>query len=161
LPAVIGFRQKLHEPANPRHVLLAASVLDDDWIPKVKRLARSCVLFVAEGLLPYFTEAQHRAFFGLLSDNLPGRKMLFHISAPSALQAFAHLSVLSKLRTRAELEWGLEEGADVSSLNPKARFINEYSLFEGYEDRLPEAIWHRLTPDMIRKAGKIVRVQFE
>ncbi len=161
LPAVIAFRQKLHEPANPRHVLLAASVLDEDWIPKVQRLAGSRVLFVAEGLLPYFTEAQHRAFFALLSDNFPGQEILFQTSAPSALQAFAHLSVLSKLRTRAELEWGLEEGADVSSLNPKARFINEYSLLESYEDRLPEAIRHKLAPDELRKAGKIVRVRFE
>jgi O-methyltransferase involved in polyketide biosynthesis len=161
LPAVIAFRQKLREPLNPRHVLLAASVLDADWIPKVKRVAASRVLFVAEGLLPYFTEAQHRAFFALLSDNFPGQEMLFQTSAPSALRAFAHLTVLSKLRTRADLEWGLEEGADVSSLNPKARFIDEYSLLEGYEDRLPEALRRKLAPDTLKKAGKIVRVRFE
>ena len=107
LPAVIAFRQKLHEPANPRHVLLAASVLDDDWIPKVKRLAGSRDLFVAEGLLPYFTEAQHRAFFALLSDNFPGQEMLFQTSAPSALQAFAHLSVLSRFARAPTWSGGL------------------------------------------------------
>jgi O-methyltransferase involved in polyketide biosynthesis len=161
LPAVITFRQKLQEPSNPRHVLLAGSVLDDDWIPKVKLLARRCILFVAEGLFPYFTEAQHRAIFALFADHFPGHEMLFQTSALSALQAFAHLSDLSKLRTSADVRWGLEEGADVSSLNPKARFVDEYSLREGHEDSLPEAIRHRLAPDMIKKVARIVRVRFE
>jgi len=120
LPAVVAFRQKLQEPANSRRRLVAASVLEDGWIPQVKRLARSPVLFVAEGLFPYFTEAQHRAVFAALSGNFPGQEMLFHTIAPSALREFAHLSVLSKLRTRADMQWGLEEGADVSSLDPRA-----------------------------------------
>jgi hypothetical protein len=47
---------------------------------------------------------------------------------------------------------GLEEGADVSSLNPRVCFVAEYSLLEGYEDSLPEPIRRRLTPDLIRKA---------
>ena len=63
LPEVVAFRQKLQEPANPRRLLLAASVLEHGWVPHVKRLARSRVLFVAEGLFPYFTESQHRAVF--------------------------------------------------------------------------------------------------
>jgi O-methyltransferase involved in polyketide biosynthesis len=161
LPEVVAFRRKLQEPANPRRLLLAASVLEDGWIPHVKHLARSRVLFIAEGLFPYFTEAQHRAVFADLCNNFPGQEMLFHTSAPSALREFAHLSVLSKLRTRADMQWGLEEGADVSALNPRARFVDEYSLFEGYEKSLPEPIRGRLTPDLIRKAAKIVRVRFD
>jgi hypothetical protein len=87
--------------------------------------------------------------------------MLFQTSAPSVLKEFAPLSVLSKLRTRADMQWGLEEGADVSLLDPRVRFVAEYSLLEGYEDSLPESIRRRLTPDLIRKAAKIVRVRFE
>jgi hypothetical protein len=34
---------------------------------------------------------------------------------------------MSKLRTRADMQWGLEEGADVSSLYPRARFVDEYT----------------------------------
>jgi hypothetical protein len=56
---------------------------------------------------------------------------------------------------------GLEESTDVSSLYPRARFVDEYSLLEGYEDGLPEPIRRRLTPDLIRRAAKIVRVRFE
>jgi len=161
LPAVVAFRQKLREPVNPRRLMVAASVFDDEWIPEVRRFGRSPLLFVAEGLFPYFTEAQHRAIFAHLSDNFPGQQMLFQTSAPSVLREFAHLSVLSKLRTRADMEWGLEEGADVSSLDPRARFVDEYSLFEGYDGKLPEPVRRQFTPDLIRKAAKIVRVRFE
>jgi O-methyltransferase involved in polyketide biosynthesis len=73
LPRVIAFRQNLGEPTNPRHTFLAASIFDKDhWIPEVKRRGRSRVLFIAEGLFPYFTEAQHREIFGWLADNFPG-----------------------------------------------------------------------------------------
>jgi hypothetical protein len=53
--------------------------------------------------------------------------MLFQTSAPSVVRAFIHLSDLSKLRTGADVQWGLEEGAEVSSLNPNARFLAEFS----------------------------------
>jgi hypothetical protein len=32
---------------------------------------------------------------------------------------------------------------------------------EGYEDRAPEAIRHKLAPGELKKVGKIVRVRFE
>ena len=51
LPGVITFRQKLHEPKNKQHRMIAASILDDDWVVEIKRHAGSRVLFVAEGLL--------------------------------------------------------------------------------------------------------------
>lgn len=161
LPNVIAFRQQLREPANPRHVLLAASVLDDDWVAKVKRHGGEPILFVAEGLFPYFTEAQHKQVFAYLADNFSGRAMLFQTSAPSALQRFAQVSDLGKMRTNAALQWGLEEGSDVSALHPKVRFLVEFPLFEGLEDSVPEAMRQGLSPEMIRKAGKIVWVRFE
>jgi O-methyltransferase involved in polyketide biosynthesis len=161
LPDVIAFREKLGEPANPRHRLLAGSVLDEDWTRAVGPLARGPVLLIAEGLTPYFTEDEHRRFFGLLADHFPGATLLFQNSAASILKEFAHLSDLSRLRTQAEIRWGLEEGADVSSLTPKARFEAEYSILEGYEHLLPEELQHRITPESLRRAGKIVRVRFE
>jgi len=160
LPDVTAFRERLQEPADRRHVLLSASVLEDGWVSEVKLRVRPRILFIAEGLFPYFTEAEHRAVFAQLADNFSGQEMLFQTSAASALREFAHLSLLSKLRTSPEMRWGLEEGADVERLHPKARFVAEYALLDGYEHLLPEAMRQKLSPDMIRKAGKIVHVRF-
>lgn len=161
LPAVIAFRRKLGEPSNARHIFLAASVFDkDSWIPQVKKRVRSRVLFVAEGLFPYFTEEQHREIFGWLADNFPGQEMLFQTSAPSIIRGFVQHSDLAKLRTRADLQWGLEESTQVSSLNPKVRFISEFPMLTDFE-KLPLQMRQQLSPDQLRKAGKIVHVRFE
>jgi O-methyltransferase involved in polyketide biosynthesis len=161
LPAVIAFRRKLGEPANSRHILLAASVFDkDDWVPQVKRRARSRILFIAEGLFPYFTQEQHKQIFGRLADNFPEQEMLFQTNAPSIVRSFVQHSDLGKLKTRAELQWGLEESTQVSSLNPKVRFIREFPLLTDYE-KLPAELRQLLKPDQIKKAGKIVHVRFE
>jgi O-methyltransferase involved in polyketide biosynthesis len=160
LPAVIALRQKLGEPADPRHILLAASVFDKDrWIPQVKSRAGSRVLFVAEGLFPYFTEAQHKEVFGSLADNFSGQDMLFQTSAPSVVRDFVPLSVLSKLRTNVDLRWGLEESADVSSLDARVQFVTDFPLLTDYE-KLPPRVRQQLSPDQMRKAAKIVRVRF-
>ena len=119
------------------------------------------VLLLAEGLFPYFTEEQHKMIFGYLVDHFPGQEMLFHTSAPSVIRGFVQYSDLSKPRTNAELQWGLEEGAEVSSLNPRVRFIREFSLLEGYEKLLPAEVLQKLSPEKLKKAAKIVQVRFD
>lgn len=161
LPGVIAFRKRLGEPFNPRHVLLAASVLEEGWVAEVKARRRPRILFVAEGLFPYFTEAEHRAIFARLADNFPGQELLFQNSAASVLRAFAQLSDPGKLRPMTEMmQWGLENGADVAQLDPRGRFVAEYPLLEGREDLAPEAVRRQFPPDKIRKAVSIVHVSF-
>jgi O-methyltransferase involved in polyketide biosynthesis len=161
LPDVITFRHRLEEPHNIRHALLAASVLDEQWVLEVKRYGKERVLFIAEGLFPYFSEPQHRSVFRLLADNFPAQEMLFQTSAPSVTRELAHESDLTKMKDSVELRWGLEEGADVSLLNEKTRYIGEFSLLEGREQLLPAHLQEKLPPDVLRKAGKIVHVRFE
>jgi O-methyltransferase involved in polyketide biosynthesis len=168
LPHVIAFRQNLREPISPRHDFLAASIFDKErWIPQVKRRGRSRILFVAEGLFPYFTESQHREIFGWLADNFPRQEMLFQTSAPSIMRCFFQHSALAKAKMNADLQWGLEESADVSSLNPKVTFISEAPLLTDYEKLPPEVRqrlssdqMQRLSPDQIKKAAKIIHVRF-
>jgi O-methyltransferase involved in polyketide biosynthesis len=160
LPNVIAFRQKLGEPKNERHRLVAASVLDEDWIAEVAPGATRPVLFVAEGLFPYFTEDEHRKIFAMLADNFPGQEMLFQTSAPSLIQEFARHSLLSKMNTNVEMRWGLEDSAEVAGLNPKVEFVREFPLLEEAYDLAPEPIRRKLSREMARKAAKIVHVRF-
>ncbi|MFZ0277248.1 MAG: class I SAM-dependent methyltransferase [Candidatus Sulfotelmatobacter sp.] len=161
LPAVITFRRKLREPANQRHWLLPASVLDKDWVAEVKRAGKERVLFVAEGLFPYFTEEEHKKIFACLVDNFPGQEMLFQTSAPSAVKGLVQYSHLAKLRTKVEIQWGLEDSREVSSLNPKVRFVQEFPLIEGREEWLPEELRQKLSSAKIKDIGKIVHVRFD
>jgi methyltransferase (TIGR00027 family) len=160
LPGVIAFREKLHEPESKRHRMIAASVLDDDWVAEIKRYARSRVLFVAEGLFPYFTEEEHRKIFTCLAENFPGQEMLFHTIAPSLTPELAQHSLVSKLSMKAEMQWGLDDSRQVSALNPKVEFVDEFPLLEGCYDQLPEPIRQKLSPAMAKQVMKIVHVRF-
>jgi len=160
LPDVIAFRQKLHEPESKRHRLVAASVLDDDWVAEIKRHARSRVLFVAEGLLPYFTEEEHRKIFTGLAENFPGQEMLFHTMAPSLIQELAQRSLVSRLDMKVEMQWGLDDSRQVSALHPKVEFVDEFSLLKGCYDRLPDSVRQKLSPAKAEQVAKIVHVRF-
>jgi methyltransferase (TIGR00027 family) len=162
LPGVIAFRQKLHEPESKRHRMIAASILDDDWIAEIKRHARSRILFVAEGLFMYFTEEEHRKIFTCLAENFPGQEMLFHTLAPSLIQELAQyrLTLTAKLSMKAEMQWGLDDSKQVSALNPKVEFVDEFPLLDGCYDQLPEPIRQKLSPATLKQVMKIVHVRF-
>ena len=160
LPAVIAFRHKLHEPECKRHRMMAASVLDDDWVAVVKHYARNRVLFVAEGLFPYFSEDQHRKIFTCLAENFPGAEMLFQTSAPSLIQELAQHSLISKLSMKAEVQWGLDDSKQVSALHPKVEFVREFPLLDGQYDQLPESARQKLSPALANQLAKIVHVRF-
>jgi methyltransferase (TIGR00027 family) len=164
LPGVITFRQKLHEPESKRHRMITASVLDDDWVVEIKRYERSRILFVAEGLLPYFTEEEHRTIFSCLADNFPGSEMLFQTSAPSLTAGLVQYSALSKMDSKVELKWGLDDSRHVSALHPRVEFLHEFPLLERYlethYEQLPEAFRQKFSPAMARQMAKIVHVRF-
>ena len=161
LPDVIAFRRRLGEPASSRHTLFAGSVLDRDWVVDAQRRGHEHVLLVAEGLFPYFTEEQHRTIFGLLANGFPGQELLFQTNAPSIVRAFVQASDLTKLRTSVEMQWGLEESRDVEALHPSVRFLREYPLLEASKEPVPDALLQGLSPEQLRKAGKIVHVRFD
>jgi methyltransferase (TIGR00027 family) len=160
LPGVIAFRRKLPEPESKRHRMIAASVLDDGWVMEIKRYARSRILFVAEGLFPYFTEEEHRKIFTCLAENFPGQEMLFHTMAPSLVQELVQHSALSKMGSKVELQWGLDDSRQVSALNPRVEFVSEFPLLEGHHDQLPEPIRRKLSLAMAKQFAKIVHVRF-
>ena len=160
LPAVIELRAKLDEPASPRHAMFAGSVLDTGWLDVVRRRSSSAIMFVAEGLMPYFDEAEHRRIFAALAESFPGEEIVFQTNAPSIVRPFAASSDLTKLRTSAEMRWGLEEGRDVELLDPRVRYVREHSLLELCRDQLPAAMLARAGADELRRAAKIVHARF-
>jgi len=162
LPQVISLRRKLNEPPNERQRLLAGSILNEDWIAEINSTEGTKILLIAEGLLPYFTEEEHRAIFGYLAKHFPGQEMLFQTMAPSLIQGFIQYSSLSKMSSKVEVRWGLDDSRQVSELlGSKVRFVGEFPLLEGRYDQLPDPIRQKLSPEDALKVGKIVHVRFQ
>jgi O-methyltransferase involved in polyketide biosynthesis len=162
LPGVISFRRRLEEPASDRHQLIAGSVLEDDWIKELDPNARGRVLLVAEGLLSYFTQEEHRKIFNTLATHFSGQEMLFQTMAPSLIEGLVQYSDLSKMRGNVEMQWGLDDSTQVSSLiDPRVHFIQEFPLIQSGYDQLPDFIRQKLSPEQVMKVGKIVHVRFD
>ena len=62
--------------------------------------------------------------------------------------------------SKVELQWGLDDSEQVSTLHPKVKFVGEYPLLERRYDQLPEPIRKKLSPAMAKKVAKIVHVRF-
>jgi hypothetical protein len=86
--------------------------------------------------------------------------MLFQTSAPSLTKGLVQYSALSKMSSKVELQWGLEDSKQVSALNPKVEFVHEFPLLEGHYGQLPEPIRQKLSPAIAKQLAKIVHVRF-
>ena len=86
--------------------------------------------------------------------------MLFQTMAPSLVARLFQYSVLSKMGSKVELQWGLDDSAQVSALHPKVKFVHEFPLLARRYDQLPEPLRQRLSPAMAKQLAKIVHVRF-
>ncbi len=67
---------------------------------------------------------------------------------------------MTKLSMKVEMQWGLDDSKQVSALNPKVEFVDEFSLLDGCYEQLPEPIRQSLSPAMAKQVMKIVHVRF-
>jgi hypothetical protein len=51
-----------------------------------------------------------------------------------------------KLSMKVEMQWGLDDSKQVSALDPRVEFVDEFSLLDGRYDQFPEPIRQKLSP---------------
>ena len=79
LPEVIEIRKKFFQETE-RVKFIAKSVLDFSWVDEI--LKNKKTLFLAAGLLPYFTEAEVKSIIRTLKNNFPNSELLFEAISP-------------------------------------------------------------------------------
>lgn len=72
VPEVMELRKKLISTSAPHYHAIAASVFDTHWLVEVECSMPRPFLFIAEGVFPYFEEAQVKELFLRLSEHFPG-----------------------------------------------------------------------------------------
>lgn len=113
---------------------LENSVLDFSWQDKIDCQGRP-VLFIAEGLLMYFTEQELKPLFEQLAERFPGAEMLLEILAPFLVGKSRHHDSLSKVSVPAEFRWGLKNSLDLETWHPQIRFIQEWNYYDYHKAR--------------------------
>jgi len=156
LPSVQEVRRTLVEESD-RHRFLTGSVMDFSWIDAVKQAPAEGHLFIAEGLLMYFSVADVRHLLMELKRNFPDAELLIEAISPMlAATSWMH-PLLSK--TNARFAWGVESLKTLETWIPGLRLIDEWYLFDYYPRRWRFLSWLRWC-NSYRRQMKIRQLQF-
>lgn len=134
LPEVIALRRTLMPEEAPRCHPLGCSVFDTGWLEAVSAHGDRPFLFLAEGVLPYFEEAQVKSLVLLLMERFPGAELVCDAMTPLMIRM--HNVELAFTRIGARLRWGLRHGRDVESWGAGVRVLEEWFYFDRPEPRL-------------------------
>jgi O-methyltransferase involved in polyketide biosynthesis len=151
LPQVISLRCELIEEESERYHLLASSVFDDGWLETVSIHRPRPILFLAEGVLPYFEEAQVKSLFFKVKDKFPGAEFVFDGMSPFVI--WTDNLQLKHSKMAARLHWGLKYGRDIETWDDGFRMLGEWYYFDHPEPRLKAYYWIRYFPAVAKSSG--------
>lgn len=139
LPPVIELRQELMEEPCRRHHLLATSAFEEEWLHEVGLHKPRPLLFLAEGVFPYFEEAQVKSLVLGLRDRFPGAELAFDGMTPFLIWGDnLHLALTG---IGARLHWGLKRAGDLEEWGAGICLIKEWYYFDTPEPRLGTFQW--------------------
>ncbi len=107
LPEVIELRKKFILEEG-RRKFISQSFLDDSWFGELH--IEENILFIAAGVMYYFSEAEIKGIFNKISSCFPGSEFVFDAASSFGVKV-ANQKVIrnSGLNERAFLKWGLEK----------------------------------------------------
>ena len=125
LPPVIDLRRKLLEE-TPRYKMIASSVLDLAWLDGVDVHPGKSFLFVAEGVLMYFSEAEVRRLVLALRERFPGAELAFDAARPLLMWLYNLAFRLRHLDAR--LRWPLRPYDALEAWAPGIQLLEAWDL---------------------------------
>jgi O-methyltransferase involved in polyketide biosynthesis len=148
LPEVIELRRKFIGGDGKRYHLLGCSAFDSAWLDIVSTHRQHPFLFMAEGVLMYFEEAQVKSLVLMLRDHFPGAELV--IDAFSLFLIRANNLRLSITKFGARYHWGLKRGQEIESWGDGIHLLDEWGYFDRPEPRLDHIRWMRHIPFLAR-----------
>ena len=119
-PAVMELRQQLL-PARRHCTLISSSVTDLAWLERIPR--GRPVLVIAEGLVPYLTEADARRLLTSVVDAFPIGQIQLDTVSVSAWR-FSRWDPLGR-RYNAEFVWGFDDPAALADWHERLQYVDE------------------------------------
>jgi O-methyltransferase involved in polyketide biosynthesis len=157
LPEVIALRRRLIGGEGERYHLLAYSVLDRAWLSIVAEHRQRPFLFLAEGVLMYFEEAQVKSLFLMLRDHFPGAELVFDAFSPLLVRM--NNFRIARTKIGARYSWSLKRGKDLEKWGDGISLLDEWYYLDSPEPRLDPIRWVRFIPPLAKVSG-IFHYQF-
>ena len=124
-----------------------------EQIPKDKP-----ILFIAEGLLMYFTENEVKSIFQKIGEEFPTSEMIFEAMSPFLVKQSKRHPDLKYYN--APFKWGIKTGKNLEKCGMGIQFIDEWYYFDRHKDK--QTFFYRAMNyiPMFRKMMKIVYIRF-
>jgi len=151
VPDVMELRRKLISNESSRYHTLAVSVFDDGWLEEVNHYKPRPFMFLAEGVFPYFEEAQVKSLFLKLREHFPGSELVCDAHTPFVI--WVDNLHLAFAKVKARLQWSIRQGKDVESWGEGIRLLGEWNYYEDDESPLKAFRWVRLIPSLAKSSG--------
>jgi methyltransferase (TIGR00027 family) len=119
-PAVVELRQQLLPP-HDHYTLIGSDVTDPTWLERLPRGRPA--LMIAEGLVPYLTEADARLLLTRVVDAFPTGQMLFDTVSVSAWRASKWDPLGRKYNAR--FRCGFDDPAALADWHPRLEYVDE------------------------------------
>jgi len=148
LPEVIELRRKFIGGERERYHLLGCSAFDSAWLDAVSAHRQRPFLFLAEGVLMYFEEAQVKSLVLMLRGHFPGAELVIDAFSPFLIRA--NNLRLSITKFGARYHWGLWRGQEIEGWGDGIHLLDEWGYFDRPEPRLDHIRWMRHIPLLAR-----------
>ena len=151
LPQVIALRRKFIGGEGARYHFLACSVLESAWLNALSAHLQRPFLFLAEGVLMFFEEAQVKSLVLTLKAHFPGAELVFDAFSPFFV--WANNRRVARTKIGARCHWALKRGQDLESWGDGICLLDEWFPFTRPEPRLAHVQWVRYIPLLAKTTG--------
>ncbi len=154
LPECIELREYFFTQTD-RSKFIAKSVLDFSWIDDIEKGKKT--LFIAEGLLIYFTEEDVKRILFAIKDRFPDAQILFEVYS-SIIKKSWHRNQKVK-NAFSMFKWGIKTGKILEKWADGIKFVTEWHYLDRHPMRWKWMTFFRFVPPL-HKIMKIVHLQF-
>lgn len=125
LPDSMAVRQRFFEETD-RRKFIAASVLDSSWVDTVKSAGDAPIMFAAEGVLIYLTEAEVKQVFALLIEHFPGALFAFDSMSPFMVKNQKQHDAMKKFA--AKFQWGIKDPQTIQLWDSRYKILETLQM---------------------------------
>lgn len=152
LPEVVEFRRHFFRDTK-NHVSIGKSVLDFSWVEDIRKDRANTYLFIAEGLLMYFSEIDVKELFRQISNNFPASQMLCEVFHSQLINYNVQNEDANK---DISFKWGVADTTVLASYHPGITIENQWRMFDYHKNR--QTLLVRLLCKISPKYRDLIRV---
>ena len=154
LPDTIALRGHFFDD-EPRRTMIAASVLETDWMARVKATGGPW-MFVAEAVLIYLDAADARRAIVGLAEHFPGTRIAFDTTAARMVESQDKHDAMRHLPRESWYRWCCDDPQEIESWGAGVRLLASKTFLDADRDLLeriplPLRLAARFAPFLLRR----------